>query len=79
LVREHEIERMRRQENSAGIIMLPLTKFQPGERVRVTRGPFADRFGIYAGMSARDRIRVLFQMFEREVSVELREADVITA
>jgi transcriptional antiterminator RfaH len=37
-VREDEIERMRRQENKEGIIVLPLVKFQPGERVRVTRG-----------------------------------------
>jgi transcription antitermination factor NusG len=76
-VGEHEIDLMRRQENSQGVIVLPLTRFQPGERVRVTRGPLVDRFGIYAGMSARDRIRVLFQMFEREVSVELRERDLI--
>jgi hypothetical protein len=28
-------------------------------------------------MSARDRVRVMFQMFEREVSIELRERDLI--
>jgi hypothetical protein len=28
-------------------------------------------------MCARDRIRVLFQLFEQEVSVELPEADVV--
>ena len=78
-VREHEIERMRRQEGRDGIIILPLTKFQPGERVRVTRGPLAERVGIYAGMSARDRVRIMFTMFEREISIELREQDVIAA
>jgi hypothetical protein len=30
-------------------------------------------------MSGRDRVRVMFQMFEREVSIEPREADVISA
>jgi transcription antitermination factor NusG len=40
-VREDEIDRMRRQENRDGVIVLPLTRYQPGERVRVTRGPFA--------------------------------------
>jgi hypothetical protein len=30
-------------------------------------------------MSGRDRVRVLFQMFEREVSIELRERDVNAA
>ena len=48
-------------------------RFQPGERVRVTRGAFVDRTGIYSGMSGRDRVRVLFTMFEREVSIELPE------
>lgn len=77
-MREAEIERIKANENRDGIILLPLTRFQPGEKVRVTRGAFVDRTGIYAGMSARDRIRVLFQLFERDVSVELREADVIS-
>ena len=75
-VREDEIERMRRQENRDGIIVLPLVKFQRGERLRVTRGPLVDRTGIYSGMSGRDRIKILFTMFEREVSIELREHDV---
>jgi transcription antitermination factor NusG len=77
IVREHEIERMRAQEGRDGVIILPLTRFQPGEKVRVTRGPMADRVGLYSGMSARDRVRVMFQMFEREISVELREHDLI--
>jgi transcription antitermination factor NusG len=77
VVREHEIARMRDQEDRNGIIILPLTKFQPGERVRVTRGPLAERVGIYAGMSARDRVRVLFTLFEREVQIDVRENDLI--
>jgi transcriptional antiterminator RfaH len=79
VVRDSEIEQIRRQENRQGVIVLPLTKFQPGEKVRVTRGPMVDRRGIYASMSARDRIKVLFSMFEREVTIEVREADVISA
>jgi transcription antitermination factor NusG len=77
VVRPDEIDRMRRQEDRNGIIVLPLVRFQPGEHVRVTRDPLADRIGIYSGMSARDRVRVLFQMFEREVQIELRERDLI--
>jgi transcription antitermination factor NusG len=52
---------------------------KPGEKVRVVRGPLADHVGIYAGMTARDRVRVMFSMFEREITVELREQDVIAA
>jgi transcriptional antiterminator RfaH len=77
VVREHEIERMRGQEGRDGVIVLPLVRFQPGEKVRVVRGAFVDRVGLYAGMSGRDRIRVMFSMFEREVQVELRERDLI--
>ena len=78
-MREDEIERIKANENCDGVIVLPLTRFQPGEHVRVIRGAFVDRVGLYAGMSARDRVRVMFQMFEREVGVELREADVTVA
>ena len=49
--------------------------FRTGERV--TRGPLAERVGIYAGMSARDRVRVLFTLFEREVQIDVRENDLI--
>jgi transcription antitermination factor NusG len=78
-VREDEIERMRRQENRDGIIVLPLVKFRPGERVRVTRGSLQDHVGIYVGTCARDRIKILFTMFERECAVELSERDAISA
>jgi transcriptional antiterminator RfaH len=74
-IRDDEIVRIRAAETKDGVIVLPLTKFQPGEKVRITRGAFVDRVGLYAGMSARDRVRVLFQMFEREVSIELSERD----
>jgi hypothetical protein len=30
-------------------------------------------------MTARDRVRVMFSMFEREVQIDLRERDVIAA
>jgi transcription antitermination factor NusG len=78
-VREDEIERMRRQENRDGIIVLPLVKFRPGERVRVTRGALQDHVGIYVGTCARDRIKILFTMFDRECAVELSERDAISA
>jgi transcription antitermination factor NusG len=71
-VRDDEIERMRRQENRDGIIVLPLVRFQPGERLRVTRGPLRDQVGIvHAGMTARQRVAVMFTMFSRECCVDL--------
>lgn len=74
-VRPWEIEQMRRQENRDGVIVLPLSRYQHGDRLRVTRGPLVDRIGTYAGLSARDRVRVLFSMFDREVPIELYERD----
>jgi hypothetical protein len=52
---------------------------QPKSEANYSRGPLAERVGIYAGMSARDRVRIMFSMFEREVSIELRERDVSAA
>jgi transcription termination/antitermination protein NusG len=76
VVREEEIDRIKAQEARDGTIILPLTRFQPGEKVRVLRGPLHDQIGVvHAGMTARQRVAVLFSMFEREVQVELAERD----
>jgi transcription antitermination factor NusG len=78
VVREDEINRIRAQETRDGTIILPLTKFQPGERVRVTRGPLRDQVGVvHAGMTARQRVAVMFMMFERETQIEMAERDLI--
>jgi transcription termination/antitermination protein NusG len=59
VVRQDEIERIKAQETRDGTIVLPLTKFQPGERVRVVRGPLRDQIGVvHAGMTARQRVAV---------------------
>jgi transcription antitermination factor NusG len=79
VVKPYEIERMKNQEGRDGVITLPVSRFRDGERLRVVRGPFLDRIGIYAGMTARDRIKIMFTMFEREVQIELRERDVVSA
>jgi transcriptional antiterminator RfaH len=45
---------------TGGLIDLPRPpKFRPGDRVRVTRGPFAGHVGLYAGMRPHERIEVL--------------------
>ena len=78
VVREHEITRMRDQADKNGVIVLPLTKFQAGEKVRVLRGPLRDHVGvIHAGMTAKQRVAVLFQMLGRETQIDIRENDLI--
>jgi transcriptional antiterminator RfaH len=43
-----------------GLINLPRPpKFRAGDRLRVTRGPFAGHVGLYAGMKPRERVEVL--------------------
>jgi transcription antitermination factor NusG len=78
VVKPYEIERMHNQEDKNGVIVLPLTKFQPGDKVRVTRGPLRDHVGdIHAGMSARQRVAVMFTMFSRETQIDMHERDLI--
>ena len=43
-----------------GLIDLPRPpKFRPGDRVKVTAGPFAGHVGLYAGMRPHERVEVL--------------------
>jgi transcriptional antiterminator RfaH len=45
---------------TGGLIDLPKPpKFRTGDRLRVTRGPFAGHVGLYAGMKPRERVEVL--------------------
>jgi hypothetical protein len=41
------------------VIVLPLVRFQPGERLRVVRGAFVDRTGIYSNERARQSARLV--------------------
>jgi transcription antitermination factor NusG len=75
-VRPDEIERIRQAENKDGVITLPVLRFREGEKVRVTRGPLRDQVGIvHAGMTPKQRVAVMFLMFEREVQIEMAERD----
>jgi transcriptional antiterminator RfaH len=49
-----------RTRETGGLIDLPKPpKFRTGDRLRVTRGPFAGHVGLYAGMKPRERVEVL--------------------
>jgi len=47
----------------------------PGTEVRIKRGPFAERVALVS-MSTPDRVRLLLDVFSREVTVEFDVADV---
>jgi transcriptional antiterminator RfaH len=60
-----------------GFVKLPKPlRLKPGQQVKVVRGYFADRIGIYDGMSSRDRERVLLELLGRQVRLELPSADI---
>ena len=44
---------------------------QPGHRVRITEGPFAELEGIYQGMSGEQRVIVLLNLLQQTQTLEL--------
>jgi transcriptional antiterminator RfaH len=66
------VERMRAAEQRGYIVLPSRPRFGIGERVRITAGPLRGWSGIYEGMSAAARERVLLDSLGR---VELASAD----
>jgi transcriptional antiterminator RfaH len=70
------IEDLRRRE-VGGLVELPeAPRFRPGDRVRILRGPFADRLAIYASTRPRERVEILLAMLGSMQRVELPKSDV---
>jgi transcription antitermination factor NusG len=68
------IEQLRSRLDVDGFVRLP--KRLRGDRVQITRGPFAKHTGLYLGMSARDRVRVLLSVMGAQTSVLIHERDI---
>lgn len=49
----------------------PPPVFTPGESVRITDGPFAGIVAVYSMSEGRDRVRVLFEMIGKPVSLSI--------
>jgi transcriptional antiterminator RfaH len=66
------IEDIRSRERG-GLIDLqpPPGALRPGDRVRVTAGPFVGHLGLYAGMRAHERVLVLLAILGGQVRAEL--------
>jgi len=65
------IDEIRRREID-GLIELPKRPpLERGDQVRVLRGPFIGRLGIYSDMRPRERVEVLLQLLGAEQRVEL--------
>jgi transcriptional antiterminator RfaH len=66
------IDELRAREGRDGLIVLPPPPgLKTGDRVRIVRGPFADRLACFAGMSGRDRVAVLLELLGRQQRVSL--------
>jgi transcription antitermination factor NusG len=69
------IDEIRARENRHGFIRLPKKIREPGAKVRITRGMFADHPGIYDGASREDRERVLLEILGRKVGIDFEPGD----
>ena len=69
---------IQRREGENGLIRLPTAPgLSVGQSVRIIHGSFADRIGIYDGMSGPDRVRVLIDLLGRSVPVSIGVRDVV--
>ena len=68
---------IRRREDASGLVRLP--GMARGTRVRITRGSFMGKIGLYDGLSGEGRVRVLLELLGRAVPVSIAGADVVAA
>ena len=71
------IEQLRSRLDIDGLVRLP--KRQRGDRVQIMHGPFAKRTGLYRGMTARDRVRVLLSVMGGHTTTLIAPQDLALA
>jgi len=66
------LETLKCREDSNGYVQLDhRPNFSPGDKVCVLGGAFQDCFGLFEGMSGRDRVAILLELLGRKVRVVL--------
>jgi hypothetical protein len=71
-----KIIRFWRDKERGGLVQLPPPpRFHPGDRLTILRGSLQHRSVVYAGMSGRDRERVLIEMLGQNVTIIVASAD----
>jgi transcriptional antiterminator RfaH len=60
-----------RQRESGGFVKLPAqSRFRRGQKVRIVRGPFEGRCGLYGGQAPNERERILLSLLgQRDIPV----------
>jgi transcription antitermination factor NusG len=77
-IRDSIVDTIKAKERG-GIVRLPPPQgLRVGETVRVLRGSFEGHIGLYAGMSGKDRERVLLDLLGRKVPVDFHKADIVS-
>lgn len=63
---------LKSSEDANGFIQLKQRpRFLPGDKIRVLGGAFCDCYGLYEGMSGRERVAILLELLGRKVRVVL--------
>jgi transcriptional antiterminator RfaH len=66
------IDALKGREDADGFVQLDRRpRFLPGDKIRVVGGAFSDCFGLYEGMSSRERVAILLDLLGRKVRVML--------
>jgi transcriptional antiterminator RfaH len=79
LVPTKVLDELKRREDHAGFVSLDkVSRFAPGETVRVIDGVFSECLGLFEGMADQDRIAILLDLLGRKVRVVL-EAQAVDA
>lgn len=74
------VDGLRQRENQFGLVVLePAPKYAPGQALRAKAGPLVGIHLIYEGMSARDRVRVLVNMFGQTTRAEVADQNLVPA
>jgi len=65
------VEGLRAQESEDGAIAVATASLQPGQRLRIAAGAFADCVGCFVQMADRERVILLLELLGRAVRVEV--------
>jgi len=75
------IDEIKKREGPDGLVRLPKqanpNALKRGQAVRILRGPFEGRNGLYDGMVAHERERVLLDLLGRFTPLELPRRDIV--
>jgi transcriptional antiterminator RfaH len=72
-------DELKRREDASGFIQLERRpRFSPGDKIRVVEGTFSDCYGLFEGMSGKERVAILLDLLGRKVRV-LLNSEIIDA